>query len=184
MRDKKFLTIHDMVLIAVFTALISVCSLIQIPLGPIPFTMQNFAVFITAGVLGVKRGTLSIIAYILLGIAGVPVFRGMGGPGVIAGPTGGYILGFIFSVIIIGVITYFIKTDRVWLNTVIMMAAMILGDVVCFIVGTIQFMFITKTSLVAALGYCVIPFVVPDLIKIVAAAIIVNRMKKYIKIIK
>ena len=60
---------------------------------------------------------------------------------------------------------------------------MILGDVVCYVTGTIQFMFVMKTSLTVALGYCVIPFIIPDLVKILVATIIVNRMKKYVKIL-
>ena len=158
MNNKKFLTVQDMVLIAVFVAIITVCSFIQISVGPVPFTLQTFGVFVTAGILGTKRGTLAVIVYILLGIIGVPVFCGAGGPGVIVGTTGGYITGFIFT-------------------------ALIIGDVVCFVIGTIQFMFVMKTSLTVALGYCVIPFIIPDLVKILVATIIVNRMKKYVKIL-
>ena len=98
MNNKKFLTVQDMVLIAVFVAIITVCSFIQISVGPVPFTLQTFGVFVTAGILGTKRGTLAVIVYILLGIIGVPVFCGAGGPGVIVGTTGGYITGFIFTV--------------------------------------------------------------------------------------
>ena len=99
MNNKKFLTVQDMVLIAVFVAIITVCSFIQISVGPVPFTLQTFGVFVTAGILGTKRGTLAVIVYILLGIIGVPVFCGAGGPGVIVGTTGGYITGFIFTIL-------------------------------------------------------------------------------------
>ena len=179
MNNKKFLTVQDMVLIAVFVAIITVCSFIQISVGPVPFTLQTFGVFVTAGILGTKRGTLAVIVYILLGIIGVPVFCGAGGPGVIVGTTGG----FIFSALIIGIITHFFEKSSTWLNLVATVVAMILGDVVCFVIGTIQFMFVMKTSLTVALGYCVIPFIIPDLVKILVATIIVNRMKKYVKIL-
>ena len=76
MNNKKLLTVQDMVLIAVFVAIITVCSFIQISVGPVPFTLQTFGVFVTAGILGTKRGTLAVIVYILLGIIGVPVFCG------------------------------------------------------------------------------------------------------------
>ena len=99
MNNKKFLTVQDMVLIAAFVAIITVCSFIQISVGPVPFTLQTFGVFVTAGILGTKRGTLAVIVYILLGIIGVPVFCGAGGPGVIVGTTGGYITGFIFTIL-------------------------------------------------------------------------------------
>ncbi|MFQ9514757.1 MAG: biotin transporter BioY [Eubacterium sp.] len=183
MREKKFLTIQDMVLIAVFAALISVCSLIQIPFGPVPFTLQTFAVFTTAGLLGTKRGTISVIIYILLGLIGVPVFAGASsGPGVIAGPTGGYITGFVLTAIIIGIIMKWFRNSQVWLNLTMTVVAMIVGDIACLFVGTIQFMIVMKTSLIVALGYCVIPFIIPDLVKIIVATIIVNRVKKYVRI--
>ena len=172
MNNKKFLTVQDMVLIAVFVAIITVCSFIQISVGPVPFTLQTFGVFVTA-----------VIVYILLGIIGVPVFCGAGGPGVIVGTTGGYITGFIFTALIIGIITHFFEKSSTWLNIGATVVAMILGDVVCFVIGTIQFMFVMKTSLTVALGYCVIPFIIPDLVKILVATIIVNRMKKYVKIL-
>ena len=63
--NKKFLTVQDMVLIAVFVAIITVCSFIQISVGPVPFTLQTFGVFVTAGILGTKRGTLAVKNFLL-----------------------------------------------------------------------------------------------------------------------
>lgn len=182
MKEKKFLTVKDMVLIAVFTALIAVCSLIQIPVGAIPFTLQTFAIFTTAGLLGTKRGIISLIAYILLGTIGVPVFAGgKGGPAIIAGPTGGYITGFVFTIIIISVLMKFAKSDKSYINLIITMIAMILGDLACMTIGTIQFATVMKTSIAAALSYCVVPFVITDLVKMALSVLVINRMRKYIK---
>lgn len=182
-QEKKLFSVQNMVLIAVFTALIAVCSWILIPVEPVPFTLQTFAVFVTAGLLGSKRGAISVVVYVLLGLVGVPVFSKFGaGLSVIAGPTGGYIVGFIFTVVITGII---IKASKKMNNTgrIIMMAvAMAVGDIVCFAIGTIWFMVIMKTGLVATLGLCVFPYIIPDLIKIVVAVIVVDRMRKYIKI--
>lgn len=178
----KKLTVKDMVLIAIFAALISVCSLIQIPLGTIPFTLQTFAVFTTAGLLGTKRGIAAILIYILLGIIGMPVFTGKGGPSAIVGPTGGYITGFIFTVLIIGLIMRLFRKSTMRVQLVMTAAAMLVGDVICFVIGTIQFMVVMKTNLVAALGYCVMPFIIPDLVKIIAATIVVSKIKKYIRV--
>lgn len=182
MKEKKVLTVQDMVLIAIFAALIAACSYIQIPLGPVPFTLQTFAVFTTAGLLGTKRGTIAVVIYILLGCIGIPVFAGSGGPGIIVGPTGGYITGFIFTVIIIGLIMNVFQKNATGLKFVMTVVAMVVGDAICFMIGTIQFMVVMKVNLAVAMGYCVIPFILPDLVKIIVAAIVVNRVKKYVRI--
>lgn len=180
---RRFFTVQDMVLIAVFTALIAICSWITVPAaaGQIPFTLQTFAVFVTAGLLGAKRASVSVVIYILLGMAGIPVFSGFtGGLGVIIGPTGGYIIGFIFTTIIIGVGMQTAKKKRKAIRIAISSASMILGDAVCFLVGTIWFMVLTNTNITGALTLCVIPFIIPDIIKIIAASIVVDRLKKYV----
>lgn len=182
---KTFLTVQDMVLIAVFTAIIAVCSWITVPgvAGQVPFTLQTFAVFVTAGVLGVKKGMVSLIVYVLLGLAGVPVFSGFtGGVGVIIGPTGGYIIGFFGSVLLIGVIMNVAKEKNETVKIAVSVIAMILGDLACFAVGTAWFMVVTSTNLVGALTMCVIPFIIPDIVKIILATIIVSRIKKYVSI--
>ena len=123
-----------------------------------------------------------MIVYIILGFIGIPVFAGSGGPSILAGPTGGYITGFIFTAIIIGVLMNLFKNSQGWLNFIMTIVAMIVGDAICFVIGTVQFMIVMKTSLAVAMGYCVIPFIIPDLIKIIIAAIFVNRVKKYVRI--
>ena len=91
---------HDMVFIAVFAVLMAICSWISIPMA-VPFTLQTFGVFIAVGILGGKNGTLAVLIYIILGAIGVPVFAGFqGGIGVLAGSTGGYIVGFLFSALV------------------------------------------------------------------------------------
>ena len=90
----------DMVYIAVFAVLIAICSWISIP-TVVPFTLQTFAIFLSIGILGGKRGTLAVLVYILLGLMGIPVFAGFsGGIGVLAGNTGGYIMGFLLSALV------------------------------------------------------------------------------------
>ncbi|WP_302625719.1 biotin transporter BioY [uncultured Eubacterium sp.] len=182
-QDKNIFSVQNMVLIAIFTALIAVCSWIRIPIEPVPFTLQTFAVFVATGLLGAKRGVVSVIVYILLGVIGIPVFAGFtSGPSVIAGPTGGYIVGFIFTAIITGVIIESSKKLQTNMRIAIMVIAMIVGAVVYFAIGTIWFMVITKTGMLSTLSICVFPYLIPDLIKIAIATIIIDRVKKHAKI--
>lgn len=176
------LTTKDIAYIALFTALIAICSWISIP-TTIPFTMQTFAIFVTVGILGTRRGTISIMIYILLGVIGVPVFAGfLAGLGVLIGNTGGYIIGFIFSAIVTGLIIQYLGN-----KPPIMLLAMILGLVVCYIFGTAWFMyFYAQTSgtigVMTALTWCVFPFVIPDVVKIVLAIVVVKRVAKIVKL--
>ena len=171
--QKKFLSVQDMVLIAVFTAIMAICSWISVSAGPVPFTLQTFAVFVT----------IAVVVYILLGIIGVPVFAGLtGGPSVIAGPTGGFIVGFILTAIIIGLLMNLTNGKSEVVKLVITVVAMVLGDVACFAIGTVWFMVVTNNTVAVALTYCVIPYIIPDIAKIVVATIIANRVKKYVQI--
>lgn len=173
----KFLTVQDMTLIAAFAIVITICSFIQLPFGPIPFTLQTFGVCITAGILGLKKGTLSVITYILLGILGLPVFRGAGGIGVLAGPTGGFIIGFVITAIIIGVVSD--KTRKNRKRAVLVFTSMIVGNVVCLLIGCIQYMIVADVNFISAVVYCVAPFVITDVIKIILATIVVLRVRAF-----
>ena len=97
---KRPFSVRDLVLIALFAALMAICSWISIP-TTVPFTLQTFAVFVAAGLLGGKRGTIAVLVYILLGAVGLPVFAGFtGGVGILLGSTGGYIIGFLGSALV------------------------------------------------------------------------------------
>jgi conserved hypothetical protein len=169
---------RDIVYMSVFTAMISICSWISIP-ASIPFTLQTMGVFTTVGLLGGKRGTLTILTYILLGAIGVPVFAGLtGGISVLLGTTGGYIIGFLLSALLMwGIETIMGR------NQIVLAFSMIAGLIVCYVFGTAWFMLIyTQHSgvigLSTVLGLCVIPFIIPDLIKIGVALFLINRLKK------
>lgn len=172
----------DMAYIAMFTAIMAVCSWISIP-AMVPFTLQTFGVFLAVGVLGGKRGTLSILVYLLLGAAGVPVFAGFsGGPSVLFGNTGGYIIGFLFSALVMWVMEQFLGKKRG-----VLALSMLLGLLVCYIFGTAWFMFIYgkntgEIGLMTALGWCVFPYIIPDLLKIALALAICKRLAGAIRI--
>ena len=177
--NKQFRVV-DLAYMAVCAALIAICSWISIP-AAVPFPMQTFAVFCVLGLLGGKRGPISILVYILLGAVGLPVFSGFrGGIGILFGTTGGYIIGFIF----VGLI-YWAAEKLLGAKLPLRIAAMVLGLAVCYAFGTAWFMLVYARSsgaiaLATALGWCVLPFIVPDLIKMGLAVLLSERLRKYL----
>lgn len=172
----------DLVYMAVGAVLITVCSWISIP-TTVPFTLQTFAVFFVLGLLGGKRGLISILVYILLGAVGVPVFSGMtGGFARLIGPTGGYIIGFIFIALIYW-LSEKVLGQKIWMR----IAAMVAGLLVCYAFGTAMFMMVYvpesgTLGLGAALMMCVVPFILPDLAKMVIAVLLSSYLKKVLHI--
>ena len=170
----------DIVLIGIFAALIAVCSWISIPTA-VPFTLQTFGVFMAVEVLGGKRGTLSVLVYLLLGAVGLPVFAGFtGGMGIITGSTGGYFVGFLLGAMIMWLLETVLPN-----GTVTGILSMLAGLLVCYALGTLWFMWVfTKNSgpvsLMTVLGWCVIPFIIPDLIKIALAWLLSRRLRRYV----
>lgn len=170
----------DVVYIGVFAAIIAVCSWISVP-SAVPFTLQTMGVFTAVGILGGKRGTLAVLAYIFLGAIGIPVFSGFsGGVGYILGTTGGYIVGFLFSALLMWGMEKLLGSKK-W----VLAASMLAGLLACYAVGTVWFMAVyAKNSgeigLGTVLGWCVIPFIVPDLIKIAVSLFLTSRLKRFV----
>jgi biotin transport system substrate-specific component len=155
--------IKHLVITGMFTAIISVLSVITIPTHPIPFTLSLFAIFLTGSLLPPKDAFLSVIIYILLGAFGVPVFSGFrGGFQVITGFTGGYLLSYPLMAFIIALFQKFSKKYKIFFVTIGMVIALIL----CYFLGTLWFSIASKTSFVSALSLCVAPFVLFDAVKI------------------
>ena len=168
---------YPIVLVGVFVAIISICAWISIPMVPIPITLQTLGVFITASILGAKLGTVSIIIYILLGAVGLPVFSNFtGGFGILLSPTGGFIIGFIFTALTIGIITSF--KNSILTNTL----AMLLGLLLCYTFGTVWYCIYANVDFITAVLICVVPFLIGDSVKICISAILVTKLKKHIKI--
>lgn len=170
---------YDIVYIALFAVLITICSWISIQ-TTVPFTLQTLGVFLAVLILGGRRGTLSVLVYILLGAAGLPVFSGFtGGAGILLGNTGGYIIGFLFSALAMWGMEKVCGTGRM-----VRLISMLIGLFLCYAFGTVWFMFLYTrangpVSLAAVLGWCVIPFIIPDLVKIGVALLIAPRIRKY-----
>ncbi len=171
----------DIVFIGIFAALMAVCSWISIP-SAVPFTLQTFGVFLAVDVLGGKRGTLAVLVYILLGAIGMPVFAGFsGGPGVLFGTTGGYIAGFLFSALAMWAIEHFFGR-----KPLVRIISMLVGLIVCLAFGTVWYMFVYMrqvgaVSLLTVLGWCVFPFIIPDILKIALAYVLGGRLRKYVR---
>ena len=172
----------DLVYIAMCTVLIAVCSWISIP-SAVPFTMQTFAVFTVLELLGGKRGTITIGLYILLASIGVPVLSGFnGGMGAVLGMTGGYLLGFVF----IG-LTYWFGELTFGRKLPARIAVLAAGLLICYLFGTAWFMTLytrntSPVSLATALSWCVIPFILPDILKLTLAIVLASRLRKVIHI--
>lgn len=170
----------NMILISLFAVLISVCAWISIP-AAVPFTMQTFGVFSAAGILGGKKGTVAICIYLLLGAIGLPVFAGgTSGIGILLGSTGGYMVGWVLT----GLIVW--AAEALFGRRISVIAlSMVLGLIGCYALGTAWFIIVYgresgPMGLWAALSMCVIPFIIPDLIKMVLALLIRKRLIRFV----
>lgn len=168
----------NLILIAIFAAITAVLSQIVFPLPftPVPISLATFSVFMAGGLLGSAKGGASQLVYVLLGAAGAPVFAKLsGGFGIITGPTGGYIVGYIVAAFVIGLIKSRLP-KVIWCYAI----AMAIGALCYFTLGTIWFMSLTGCKLDAALTMCVLPYIPGDLLKIALAAFLVKRLEKRI----
>ena len=172
--------IRSMVYAAICAALIAVCAWISIP-GPVPFTLQTFGIFLTLGLLGGRWGTTAVLVYILMGAAGAPVFAGFkGGPGTLFGPTGGYILGFLLSALLMWAMERYLGRGRG-----VLLSAMVLGLLLCYLFGTLWFMRLYTggpMTFRGALMACVIPYVPVDALKLGLALFLTMRLRPHVKL--
>ena len=165
------LTIRDTCQVGIFVAIIAACAQISItmPIG-VPMTLQTFAIPLAGVVLGVKKGVIATVVYILLGAVGMPVFANFtGGIGVIFGRTGGFILSFPLMALAAGIGAW---KGKIWLTTWLVM-----GAVVNYLCGLLMFSFITSIGLAAAFPLVVLPFLLTDALKIVMVVVLGNIIK-------
>ena len=188
--NKRRSMIYDIVVIAISAALITVCSWISIPLGPVPFTLQTLAILAVLLTLGGRRGTIAIVVYLALGAIGVPVFAGFkGGPAALLGPTGGFLVGFIAAALIFWLLEKLVFARLMSTPAKRLVFGLInslIFELVLYVVGVIWFMtvYAAKTGpigLGAVLSMCVIPFIIPDIVKMIAAAVIGSRAYRFVR---
>ena len=162
-RELRFLTTT-----ALFAALLCVTAPFSISIGPIPISLATFTVYVAALVCGWKGGCLAVAAYLVLGAVGLPVFSGfMGGFERLVGPTGGYLIGFIFLALIAGLFV-----DKFPKNRILAVVGMLIGMAITYIFGTEWLAIQLKMSFVAALSVGVIPYLAGDAVKIIIAIIV------------
>jgi len=165
--------VKQMVFIALFSAVLCAVSPFSINIGPIPLSFATLAIYLAAGTLNWKYGTLSVLIYVMLGAFGLPVFSGFGaGFQKIAGPTGGFIIGYIPLALVTGFSAKHLDNNR-WL----FIPGMAIGTILLYTCGVLWFMIQAKTSLIAALMACVVPFLIGDTIKIIIAFIITPQLR-------
>ncbi len=165
----------ELILCSIFAALTSILAQVSIPIPitTVPLTLQIFAVSITGLILGSKCGFISILIYLLIGSIGIPVFANFsGGAAVLFGPTGGYLLGLPIMSFIIGYIRE--KSS----SPFIVIIGMLLGLILDYTTGTLMFATITGNTIYQSIIYCVVPFIVLDLMKIVLAYIVGSTVSK------
>ena len=158
-------------MIGMMAALICIAGPLTVPAGPVPLSLATFAVYLSGAVLGWKRGTAAVALYLMIGLAGVPVFSGFsGGFQKLAGVTGGYLFGYLFCAAItgIGIGSPWLRRDFSVRLAAVRMAA---GTVVLYAFGTAWFVLLTGKAFGAALSLCVFPFLPGDAVKIMAASL-------------
>jgi len=181
---------YDLTVIAISAALITICSWLSVQIGPVPVTLQTLAILAVLLTVGGRRGTLAIVVYLALGLVGVPVFSGFkGGPAAFAGPTGGFLLGFIAAALVFWLLEKLVFARLMTTKTkrfVFGIVNSVIFELVMYTIGVIWFMTVYAAQtgpvgLGTVLGWCVLPFIIPDLIKIVAASVIGSRAGRFVR---
>lgn len=171
--------VRNMALCGLFTAVLAICAWISVPMGDTVITLQTFGIFLTLGLLGGKRGTVTVLVYLLLGAIGVPVFSGFrGGLGALLGTTGGYIFGFMSTSVLYWIMTSIKDTPHIRL------IAMVLGLLLCYGCGSWWYMtrYLSGSQLTLGLVLlkCVVPYLLPDATKLALAWILTGKLKRFV----
>ncbi len=167
--------------VGVVIALLAVSAQVSVAIGPVPFTLQTLVVALAAMVLTPGQAAAALAGYVLLGALGLPIFSLMrGGIAMIAGPTGGFLYGFILSAFLGSLMRRLIgsSTRARSIAGDVVCAAVVL--VVCYVVGTVHLMLVGSMGVAAALGVAVVPFILPDILKCVAAGLVAAALRKAI----
>lgn len=171
---KTKLSVPQVTVIGVMAAVTCILGPLSIPIGVVPISFTNLAIYLAMYALGCKKGTISYLIYLCIGLIGVPVFSAFSsGPAKLFGPTGGYLIGFILMAVISGI--FIDKFPGKWYLHFIGMAA---GTGICYVLGSIWLAYQAHMTFAAALGAGVIPFIPGDLMKIIIAMLAGPQIRK------
>ena len=175
-KNKKIST-STMAVVALMTAVLCVLAPFSIPIGPIPISLATFGLYLSVIILGRKRALSVCLLYLLIGFIGLPVYSGFsGGPARLLGPTGGYLIGYVFLTYIAGIIV-----DKFPKNQWLCLLGLVIGTAVCYIWGTGWMAYQMQLDFVEAVMIGVVPFLAGDVIKITTAVWIGLTVKKRIR---
>lgn len=171
--------LRESALVGLMAAVLCILGPLAVPLpfSPVPVSVTNMVLYIIIYVLGMHRGCVSYLIYLLMGLIGLPVFSAFtGGPGKLLGPTGGYLLGFVLMVLVSG---WFI--DR-WYQVIgLCILGMALGMVLCYLFGTLWLTWQSQLTFTGAFTVGVLPFILGDMIKIIIAALCGPQIRKRLR---
>lgn len=170
--------IKELTVIALMAALLCVLGPMSLPIGPVPVSLTNLTLYFIIYLVGTKRTAIAYVIYMLIGLAGLPVFSGYaGGPQKLLGPTGGYIIGFLPMILVMGLVV-----ERHEKNRILCILAMEAATWIPYLLGTAWLARTAGMTFGAAFGVGVLPFIILDLVKICAAAVlapvILGRLRK------
>ena len=174
MENTKKINTRQLTLIGVMTAVTCILGPLSLPIGIVPISLTNLVIYFAVYVLGRKRATLSYVVYLFIGLIGLPVFSGFsGGFAKLFGPTGGYLIGFIFMAFISGIFI-----DKFSNKIYMCFLGMILGTIATYIFGTAWLAYQAHLTFNAALAVGVVPFIPGDLIKMIIASLTGPQIRK------
>ena len=176
-RFSSGISVYSMTVMALMTAVTCILAPMSVPIGPIPVSLTNLVLCFSIILLGKKKATISFFIYLLIGCVGVPVFSGFtGGVGRLVGPTGGYLIGFLFLAWIGGIYEEKYTGKPLWYAV-----GMVLGTICLYAFGTIWYLILMKTDLWSALTVCVFPFLIFDAVKILLACTLGETIRRRLK---
>ena len=174
---KSILSTKNLSLMALMSALLCLLAPISIPIGPVPITLSIFIIYIISYILDANSALISVFIYLLMGIVGLPVFAGYkSGLGVILGPSGGYLLSYL---VVIYISSYY--NNKYYYNKILQLLFMFITLILCYVCGTIWFSIFKKMTFIESLFICVFPFIITDVIKIIAACMLGNEIRKRLR---